>query len=338
MFYTSGDDRIFPKGMPVGRATVVRPGKTSKEIYVVPSGFQNGLEEILVVVQGEHQAIPNPTETAASDDIYLMSAPAAPKTTSPAQSPLSTDADRLREKYKEVGDAQGHDFGEGGPGARPPNFNLTVQPPKPAAPAPKASATGQPGQSEAATTPPAKPRPVTPGPEGQPVTNQPRPGGTSATSPAIGVTSQGAPPQVKPVVPRPAPTLGPDGQPISSAAKPRPAGTPPASPATGTTVPGAPAQVKPAPHPTTTTGPDGQPIPAAPKRSTSENGSTINVITPAPRPPNDTIRPRTTDPGPTPAGPPRTVGPKAQPDTSEPKKAPTPAKPKADQSNTPANP
>ena len=67
MFYTSGDDRIFPKGMPVGRATVVRPGKTAKEIYVVPSGFQNGLEEVLVVVQGEHQAIPNPTETAASD-------------------------------------------------------------------------------------------------------------------------------------------------------------------------------------------------------------------------------------------------------------------------------
>src|SRR5436190_3575890 len=41
VFYTSGDDRIFPKGMPVGRATVVRPGKTFKEIYVVPNGFQN---------------------------------------------------------------------------------------------------------------------------------------------------------------------------------------------------------------------------------------------------------------------------------------------------------
>ena len=27
MFYTSGDDRIFPKGMPVGKVTVVRPGR-----------------------------------------------------------------------------------------------------------------------------------------------------------------------------------------------------------------------------------------------------------------------------------------------------------------------
>src|SRR5579863_3515261 len=32
-FYTSGDDRIFPKGLPVGEATVVRPGKSHKEIY-----------------------------------------------------------------------------------------------------------------------------------------------------------------------------------------------------------------------------------------------------------------------------------------------------------------
>jgi rod shape-determining protein MreC len=135
MFYTSGDDRIFPKGLPVGRATVVRPGKNSKEIYVVPSGFQNGLEEVLVVVQGEHQAIPNPTETAASEQMHLMNPPPAASPANATPNVLSTDADRLREKYKEVGDAQGHDFGEGGPGSRPPNFNLTVQQPKPAAPA-----------------------------------------------------------------------------------------------------------------------------------------------------------------------------------------------------------
>ena len=29
-FYTSGDDRIFPKGLPVGTATVVRPGKAAQ--------------------------------------------------------------------------------------------------------------------------------------------------------------------------------------------------------------------------------------------------------------------------------------------------------------------
>ncbi len=303
MFYTSGDDRIFPKGMPVGRATVVRPGKTSKEIYVVPSGFQNGLEEVLVVIQGEHQAIPNPTETAASDDIYLMDPPARAKPASPAQSVLSTDADRMREKYKELGDAQGHSFGEGGPGSKPPNFNLTVQQPKPAAPAPKVPATDQTQQqvSSSQTNP------------------------TGQTNPTAGA----------PASPRPT-TPTPEGQP--AAVKPKPAGTPPSgSPATQLTPPGAPAQSKPAPRPVTTIGPDGQPIPAPPKRVTSENGSTINVITPPPRSANEPIRPRTTDPGPTPAGPPRTVGPKAQPQTSEPKQT-EPAKSKTDQSDKPANP
>jgi rod shape-determining protein MreC len=296
MFYTSGDDRIFPKGMPVGRATVVRQGKTAKEIYVVPSGFQNGLEEVLVVVQGEHQSIPNPTETAASDNIYLMDPPPGSAPATPAQSVISTDADRLREKYKEVGDAQGHNFGEGGPGSRPPNFNLTVQQPKAATP-PAAGATAQPTQGAPA--------------------NQTNPTAV-------------APPKPRPAIPA---TPVADGQPVAS--KPKPAST---SPITEAFSPGAPVPVKPKPRPATTIGPDGQPIPAPPKRVTTQNDSTINVITPAPRPTSGTIVPRTTDPGPRPAGPPRTIGPRAQqPDTSEPKKS-EPAKPKPEQSEKPAIP
>ena len=46
------------KACPIGTATVVRAGKTFKEIYIVPSGTQNGLEEVLVVIEGVHQAIP----------------------------------------------------------------------------------------------------------------------------------------------------------------------------------------------------------------------------------------------------------------------------------------
>ncbi|HYP07169.1 MAG TPA: rod shape-determining protein MreC, partial [Bryobacteraceae bacterium] len=146
MFYTSGDDRIFPKGMPVGRATVVRTGKTFKEIFVVPNGFQNGLEEVLIVVQGEHQSIPNELETASTPGMYLMDPPKTDTPAGAAPSVLSTEADRLREQYKTVGEAQGHQFGEGGPGSRPPNFNLRVEQPKPAA----APAAGTPP----ATTPP----------------------------------------------------------------------------------------------------------------------------------------------------------------------------------------
>jgi rod shape-determining protein MreC len=196
IFYTSGDDRIFPRGMPVGKATVVRAGKNFKEIYVVPTGFQNGLEEVLIVVKGEHQPIPDRSEAVTSNNIYLLDPPKASAAPAAAPSVLSTDADRLREQYKEVGAAQGHEFGEGGPGSRPPNFNLRVEAPKPPAsstptagaggaaaarvqtnpiavpPKPKPPvATG--GISE--TNPPAKPRPVTIGPEGQPIPSRPKP-------------------------------------------------------------------------------------------------------------------------------------------------------------------
>ena len=165
MFYTSGDDRIFPKGMPVGRVTVVRQGKTFKEIYVVPSGFQNGFEEVLIVVQGEHQAIPDQVETASSTDMYMMNPPPqAAAATGAVPTVLATDADRMREQYKEVGEAQGHEFGEGGPGARPPNFNLRVEAPKPAAAAPASAAVGaaRPSRPGAAVAPPPATRPTVP--------------------------------------------------------------------------------------------------------------------------------------------------------------------------------
>src|SRR4029077_18769207 len=51
MFLTSGDDRIFPKGLPVGIVDVVRPGNARKEIFVIPSGLQNGLEEVLIITE-----------------------------------------------------------------------------------------------------------------------------------------------------------------------------------------------------------------------------------------------------------------------------------------------
>src|SRR5208283_2848506 len=57
-FYTSGDDRIFPKGFPVGQVAAAQGGKTFKEIYVAPSGMQGGVEEVLIVLQGVHQEVP----------------------------------------------------------------------------------------------------------------------------------------------------------------------------------------------------------------------------------------------------------------------------------------
>ncbi len=125
-FYTSGDDRIFPKGLPAGQATVVRAGKTHKEIYVTPSGFQNGLEEVLIVVDGVHAPIPG--APAVSQTEHLLPPPppdggAAPAD-APAQSGRSTDADRLVERYRKLGAAEKHVYGERGSGA--PNYNISL--------------------------------------------------------------------------------------------------------------------------------------------------------------------------------------------------------------------
>ncbi len=161
-FYTSGDDRVFPKGMPVGIVKVVRAGRTFKEIYLQPSGSQNGLEEVLVVLEGIHQQIPEATQPAAPGTHLTAPPPpdvSAPATSTPGSGALSTDADRLRERYKAVGAAQGHVFGDGGV----PNFNLV---PKPAA---------QPQSAPPNTTPPPSQPSQQQKPPQQPQQQQPQP-------------------------------------------------------------------------------------------------------------------------------------------------------------------
>jgi rod shape-determining protein MreC len=140
-FYTSGDDRVFPKGMRAGQVRVVRQGSTSQDIFLDPSGVQNGLEEVLIVLEGVHQMIPESPNAGAA--IHLQSPPPAELPTAQAPTPSAapgTDADRLRDRYKALGDAQNHKFGEGLPGSKPPDFNAplpaTPAVPKPVAPTP----------------------------------------------------------------------------------------------------------------------------------------------------------------------------------------------------------
>ncbi len=118
-FFTSGDDRIFPKGFPVGQVSAVRNGKTFKEIYLVPSGMQGGLEELLIVLQGVHQEIPDGEVATPGYKILPLPPTRPPRPMQPAPPTrrsarlLVTDADRLREQYKQAGQAQNHVFGEG---------------------------------------------------------------------------------------------------------------------------------------------------------------------------------------------------------------------------------
>lgn len=142
-FYTSGDDRVFPRGLPVGQVATVRRGKNGKEIYVTPSAFQTGFEEVLVVLEGVHQPIPEPGSATA--EIHMLPPPPGENGGSAAangdtQPVLSTDADRMLDRYRKIGAAQGHVFGEGTPGSKPPNFNINPEDVKkaaaPPAPAP----------------------------------------------------------------------------------------------------------------------------------------------------------------------------------------------------------
>jgi len=153
-FYTSGDDRIFPKGFPVGQVTAAPNGKNFKEIYISPSGMQGGLEAVLIVLRGVHQEIPD--AEIASPAYSILPAPTE-ATQIPQGAPqpgaLATDADRLRAIYKEAGAEQKHTFGEGPPGSKPPDFtkipSLHGMPPPSAAtpPAPGVTAKVPPSQS-----------------------------------------------------------------------------------------------------------------------------------------------------------------------------------------------
>jgi len=181
-FFTSGDDRIFPRGLPVGEATVVREGKSYKEIFVTPSGLQNGLEEVLIVTEGVHVPIPEakltsqpvhlqePPPAESSDSSTTDAAPTQAPAQPPAQrGPLTTDADRLVDQYRKIGEAEKHVYGQSAGGA--PNFNINLNPrPANATPTPPGAQNSTPSaqrsaspQAQSSAPPPAPLAPQNPG-------------------------------------------------------------------------------------------------------------------------------------------------------------------------------
>ncbi|HYA18620.1 MAG TPA: rod shape-determining protein MreC [Bryobacteraceae bacterium] len=136
MFYTSGEDRIFPKGLPVGKVTSVQEGSNFQDIIVEPTGAESAAEEVLVILDPVHQAIPDapPAESGVflAPDVTPENppAPASPDAPAPQTSSLApnvmTTAGKLMDQYRKIGDAQKHVYGEGLPGSIPPNFNLKV--------------------------------------------------------------------------------------------------------------------------------------------------------------------------------------------------------------------
>ena len=151
--YTSGDDRVFPKGLRIGEVVKLDRGTDFQEIYIKPFAQLDRLEEVLVITSGVHQDLPEspqaqppqflrPLPPDAADPLRAHAppsgqTPAVAETTPSAQADNQgqtysgsqpepngrlTDADRLRQYYQSIAAQQGHRIGYGGPGTVP-EFN-----------------------------------------------------------------------------------------------------------------------------------------------------------------------------------------------------------------------
>jgi rod shape-determining protein MreC len=195
-FYTSGDDRIFPKGFPVGQVAAVQNGKTFRQIYVTPSGMQGGAEEVLIVLQAVHQEVPAGELAAPGYRILPLPPDATAETPQGAPQPgaSATDADRLRAIYRQAGEEQKHVFGEGVPGSKPPDFSKIPSvhgvPPTGAAPATVPPAVAPPPAAK--TVPKPKPQPGPPAAAGDATGEEP----AEVAKPAPRPRAPTPPPQV----------------------------------------------------------------------------------------------------------------------------------------------
>ena len=66
--YTSGDDQVFPKGLPLGVVLEARPGPEFQQITVRPLAQLNRLEEVLVILQSGGDVGAFPMNSSSAND------------------------------------------------------------------------------------------------------------------------------------------------------------------------------------------------------------------------------------------------------------------------------
>ncbi len=167
---TSGGDRIFPKGLPVGKVVEVTPGKDLfLNIRVQPSARLDGLEEVLVVTKVTEQ----PPDVKDLGPIRASDILAQRLPTVPNQAPV---------------DAGGNLIAAPGTAPAAPNAAGTAAP-KPTTAGTAATRATAPGtttnRSGAAATPPRATTPVGTGAS----TSTPKPGATNSTAGATGTAA-----------------------------------------------------------------------------------------------------------------------------------------------------
>jgi rod shape-determining protein MreC len=141
--FTSGQDRIFPKDLPVGTVVQVQPDHRSpfQKISVKPAARLDGLEEVLVLLTRQEFAFRNADKKDTDKSVAVPVASAAsPKPAAPAIPPKPAAA------------------------LTPSQPATSVISPKPAAPPapPKPAALVTPAQPEAPVTPPSPEMPKNP--------------------------------------------------------------------------------------------------------------------------------------------------------------------------------
>ena len=213
-FYTSGEDRVFPKGFPVGTVAAARPGQLMKDVHLNLSGAPGGAEEVLVVLEGVHQQIPD-VQTGTGLTRML---PPPPSEGAPEQQTvkMQTEADKIKQRYQELGQQENHVYG--GYLSNLPNFNAPLQGKSP---------NQAPGASDAA--PKSAVEKTDAGLEKTPSKPNLNPAAAVQTTPmkkpdVLGARPNAEPPadKVQKTAPKPAGPLLPLGAP-----RPKPASTPP---------------------------------------------------------------------------------------------------------------
>lgn len=198
-FYTSGDDRVFPRGMNAGKVIAVHDGSSTKEIFVSPTALEESPDEVLVILEGVNQAIPE--YQAAAKPVYIGPDPNPGDSDNHGSTgPLQTTADRVMDKYKEIGEQQNHKYGVNPSGARPIDFNIKLNPnaPKPAAGS-RPAVTGKPEAAPGEVLESDVTEEVAP----------PRPAPAPAPKPAGNATGGSAPPAQPAKPPAAPPTVPP---------------------------------------------------------------------------------------------------------------------------------
>src|SRR5258707_12143288 len=91
---SSGGDRVFPKGLPIGRVVKVRPGSDLfLNIQVKPTANLSKLEEVLIVTKiDERQATPEQTGPVRAADILAERLPTVPPKPAEAAGTAATGA------------------------------------------------------------------------------------------------------------------------------------------------------------------------------------------------------------------------------------------------------